>query len=152
MLYVPAYYRQSDATTIDKFVAEHSFATMISASRAGAVLASHAPFVTGRDERGRLRLQTHLARANGHVEELADGTDVLVTFQGPHAYISPRLRLARRSPACVCDCAVAPAQLVSEAAGQRADVELHGGALPRQSASAGRRRAGIDARSTVAKV
>jgi transcriptional regulator len=35
-------------------------------------------------------LQFHLARANGHWNELASGARALAIFQGPHGYISPK--------------------------------------------------------------
>jgi len=52
--------------------------------------ASHLPFVA-EEEGGQLRLLGHQARANPQWRELVPGAEVLLIFQGPHAYISPGL-------------------------------------------------------------
>jgi transcriptional regulator len=49
---------------------------------------SHIPFVIERDPGGQ-RLLGHVARANPQADALAEATDVVAIFQGPHAYVSP---------------------------------------------------------------
>jgi transcriptional regulator len=48
---------------------------------------SHVPMYAEKSER--LLIYGHLANANSQLEQLDDNPDVLVTFQGPHCYISP---------------------------------------------------------------
>jgi transcriptional regulator len=68
--------------------------TMLAASRLGALVthgsdglfASHLPFIHDAAEG---RLVGHIARANPHAERAPDGSEALVIFQGPEAYVSP---------------------------------------------------------------
>jgi len=89
-MYVPAHNRMEDRAAQLAFMRRHSFATLVTAGSGGALQASHLPFVA-EEEGGQLRLLGHQARANPQWRALADGAEVLVIFQGPHAYISPGL-------------------------------------------------------------
>jgi transcriptional regulator len=86
-MYTPSHYRIDDHQAVRSFIERHSFAAMI--SYADSFLVTHLPFVL-RGE-GALILWSHMARANPHWRRFADRPDVLVIFQGPHAYISPAL-------------------------------------------------------------
>ena len=77
-MYTPPYFRQEDPTELLQFMQSHSFATLISQE---PFVASHLPLLI---EDG--RISGHVARANPHSK--LDGQEVLVVFQGPHAYIS----------------------------------------------------------------
>ena len=55
-----------------------------------ALKATHLPFATV-EQGAELRLVAHLARANPQWRDFVDAREVLVIFQGPHAYISPSL-------------------------------------------------------------
>jgi transcriptional regulator len=87
-LYVPSHFRQDDADAAYRLIESHAFGTLVSAGPAGLHV-SHIPFVPERDDKGRVRLLAHVARANGHWKALADATDIVAIFQGPHAYVSP---------------------------------------------------------------
>lgn len=64
------------------------FGALITFSRRG-LAASHLPFVID-ESRGEFgMLFAHMARANPESATLSSDPDVLVTFVGPHAYISP---------------------------------------------------------------
>jgi len=52
-------------------------------------MATHLPFVV-EDEGGQITLLAHMARANPQWREFADGSEALVIFMQPHAYVSPR--------------------------------------------------------------
>lgn len=67
---------------------ENSFATFVSVVD-GVPFATHLPALLdhSRGEFGVLR--AHMAKANPHWQAFADGAELLVIFQGPHAYISP---------------------------------------------------------------
>jgi transcriptional regulator len=89
-MYVPANHRMEDPAARLAFMRSHSFATLVSAGPGGALQATHLPFVV-EEQGGALRLLGHQARANPQWRELAAAGEVLVIFQGPHAYISPSL-------------------------------------------------------------
>src|ERR1700722_14743394 len=63
------------------------FAAVISNSRAG-LYASHLPTVL-KDVGTFGAIEFHLARANPHWKELAEGNEALMIFQGPEGYITP---------------------------------------------------------------
>lgn len=59
------------------------------------LLASHVPMLLNPDEGPCGTLYGHLARANPHWQDLAQGTEALVIFAGEQAYISPTFTQAR---------------------------------------------------------
>ena len=83
-MYVPEEFEVADPTVAWRLVEAYSFGLLISCE-ADQPVGSHLPFMADRD---RNLLIAHLARANGHWEEL-DGRQVMAVFQGPHGYISP---------------------------------------------------------------
>jgi transcriptional regulator len=85
MLYTPARFVETDDNVINEVIAGAPFAMLISAVD-GAPIVTHAPVVPDADTGW---LLSHVACANPHSAALADGAEVLVVFNGPHAYISP---------------------------------------------------------------
>ncbi|MDM5187970.1 FMN-binding negative transcriptional regulator [Bacillus sp. DX4.1] len=86
-MYIPKYFRVEDKHEVIEFIKEHSFATMVS-YQDGKPIATHLPFVV--EERGDdLYLCGHLARPNPQWKNIEGNAQLLVMFQGPHAYISP---------------------------------------------------------------
>lgn len=89
-MYVPKQFEMADREAILDFMAANSFATLVTV-RHGAPFASHLPFILdrGRGENG--TLIAHMARANSQWKDFSEAGEVLVIFQGPHAYVSPSL-------------------------------------------------------------
>ncbi len=98
-MYIPNATRVDDQAQLLAFMQAHSFATLISLVN-GQLFATHLPLTivapTG-DADEPIRLRGHVAKANPHWQELATQSEVLVIFQGPHAYISPALYEKRES-------------------------------------------------------
>lgn len=89
-MYTPDAFRVAEPAKLTAFMQAHSFATVITHDGTSS-FASHLP-VLWRPEPGeplRGTLSTHLARANPQVRHFEEGREVLVIFQGPHAYVSP---------------------------------------------------------------
>ncbi len=86
-MYVPASFREDSPDKLHEFIKTYSFGTLFSGSE-GDFKASHLPFLLEEKAGGRGKLTGHMAKANDHWQSLA-GKEVLVVFQGPHAYISP---------------------------------------------------------------
>jgi len=84
-MYTPAHFAETDRARIEAVIRDNAFGTLVSVVD-GRAQASHIPFLYD-SERG--VLQGHVARANPQWETLDSAQDVLVIFQGPHAYISP---------------------------------------------------------------
>ena len=89
-MYVPSQNRMDDRAGQLAFIRQYSFATLVTAAPGAALKATHLPFVAV-EQGAELRLVAHLARANPQWRDFADAAEVLVIFQGPHAYISPSL-------------------------------------------------------------
>ncbi len=83
-MYVPDHFKISDQEEIFSFLQANAFGQLISLHDK-RLTSSHLPFLIADD---RKRLLCHLARQNSQWQQLAD-QQVLVTFQGPHDYISP---------------------------------------------------------------
>ena len=82
-MYIPKSFAETDTPTLYQFMRDHNFASFI--THGGSLIASHLPFMVDA-ERGVLK--AHLARANPQWKTF-DGSEALVIFQGPHAYVSP---------------------------------------------------------------
>lgn len=72
---------------IIEFIKKNAFATLVSQVD-GKPWATHLPFVLDQDKDGNAILSGHIARANPQWKSIPDNEEVLVIFQGPHAYIS----------------------------------------------------------------
>lgn len=87
-MYVPPAFRQTDLPALHREIGNCRLATLVSHGEDG-LQASHLPLLL-RPEEGRYgTLYGHLARANPHWQVLAEGTEALVMFKGPDAYVSP---------------------------------------------------------------
>ena len=86
-MYIPQANRVEEQAALLAFMQAHSFATLVSLVQ-GELFATHLPLVIVA-QGDQILVRGHLAKANPHWQELATQREVLVIFQGPHAYISP---------------------------------------------------------------
>jgi transcriptional regulator len=88
MLYCPPQTAFPNQTALYNFIEQHSFGCLVSAP----FFCSHLPWLLQRDEGEQGVLYGHIARQNPHCQLLskAPQSEVLITFTGPHSYISPR--------------------------------------------------------------
>lgn len=84
-MYVPRHFSEEDAAKLARLIAENSFGMLVTVAE-GRPFASHIPFLYERDTNV---LLGHVARANPQWRHFSGDGEVLVVFQGPHAYISP---------------------------------------------------------------
>lgn len=90
-MYIPDAFHVTDPAIIADFVRSHSFGTLVTHDDARGLFASHVPFLFREAAAGqRPVLISHLARQNQQWQSFREDAEVLVMFQGPHAYISPR--------------------------------------------------------------
>lgn len=83
-MYIPKQFQNSDTEEVKDFINNNGFGILISQVN-GKMWATHIPLVLS--ESGDT-LEGHLAKANLQWKNFNNGDEVLVIFQGPHAYIS----------------------------------------------------------------
>jgi transcriptional regulator len=83
-MYIPAKMQIKSIDQAHEFIDEFSFGSIISQCLEGTEL----PFLLKKDEGDSGTLYCHFARSNSHWQNLG-GKQVLIIFNGPHAYISP---------------------------------------------------------------
>lgn len=86
-MYIPNAERIEERAQLLAFMQAHSFATLVSHVE-GQLFATHVP-LTIEEREGASVLCGHLAKANPQWRELETAGELLVIFQGPHAYVSP---------------------------------------------------------------
>jgi transcriptional regulator len=83
-MYLPDHFSISDQDEVFSFLQANAFGQLISLQDK-RITSSHLPFLIAAE---RKHLQCHLARQNPQWRQL-EGQQVLITFQGPHDYVSP---------------------------------------------------------------
>jgi transcriptional regulator len=87
-LYIPKYFREEDRERILAFLGQNNFPALISFDGEKPV-ATHLPVEVVEAEDGRLTIYGHVSRVNPQWKTFGE-QEVLLIFQGPHTYISPR--------------------------------------------------------------
>ena len=87
-MYIPEAFNESRTEVLHQLIRERPLATLITYSQSG-LNANHVPLYLHEMPAPLGTLQGHVARSNPLVHELHDGSDALVVFHGPQAYISP---------------------------------------------------------------
>lgn len=87
-MYLPSAFAAGDDAAMVALIRDYPLGMIITACADGLQV-NALPFLPISRPDGEIRLQAHMARANPHFQALAEGTETLVVFQGPNAYISP---------------------------------------------------------------
>jgi transcriptional regulator len=89
-MYLPPQFNPKDRTAACELMRSHPFASLISTDEAGLPFVTHLPLhLQERDEQ--LVLLGHVAKPNPHWRHLQARPQTVVTFLGPHAYMSPQV-------------------------------------------------------------
>ncbi len=83
-MYIPQHFKVNDRKEILAFIKANAFGQLVSLVK-GRLFSSHIPFMLSDDGQS---LICHIAKCNPQWEEI-ENQEVLITFQGPHDYISP---------------------------------------------------------------
>ena len=86
MMYIPKYFKVTNVDEIWDFVQKNSFATIVTTEQVKPI-ATHLPLVL-KKKGDDYYLTGHMAYGNPQWRTFETCEDVLVMFQGPHAYIS----------------------------------------------------------------
>lgn len=84
-MYQPRKYQKNEPAFIFDFINRHPFATLV--VQGERLLATHIPVLT-QGTADKFILYAHIANHNEQKKFLKDGSEVLLIFQGAHAYIS----------------------------------------------------------------
>ncbi|MCY7540135.1 FMN-binding negative transcriptional regulator [Bacillus pumilus] len=85
-MYIPSFFQVKDMEEIKAFIQSHSFATVVTTTD-GKPIATHIPVSFLQIEDSYV-ISGHMAIGNPQWKTLEENEQVLVIFQGPHAYIS----------------------------------------------------------------
>lgn len=85
-MYIPKYYKVTDVNEIEEFIQMNSFATLVT-TKQGKPIATHLPLMFNKKGED-CYLTGHMAYGNPQWRTFETSEDVLVMFQGTHAYIS----------------------------------------------------------------
>jgi transcriptional regulator len=83
-MYVPQHFEVTDREKMLAFIEANAFGQLVS-TVGGRLFASYIPFILGKEGKS---LVCHVAKGNPQWKDI-ENQEVLVTFQGPHGYISP---------------------------------------------------------------
>lgn len=90
MVYLPPQFKSEDRAHALALMRAYPFASLISADDAGLPYVTHLPLhVQAQDEQ--VVLLGHVAKPNAHWRYLQARPQAVVTFLGPHAYMSPKV-------------------------------------------------------------
>lgn len=89
-MYQPPQFRTDDVRLAAAVMREHPFASLITLDDEGFPHVTHLPMHLEETE-GRLVLLGHCARPNAQWRHLLARPQALVTFLGPHAYVTPKV-------------------------------------------------------------
>lgn len=87
-MYIPEAFAENDLAMLHEFIRHHSFATLVT-QHEGVPFASHLPMFLDSNTGAHGALLGHMARNNPQWQDFVSGTEVLIVFQGAHAYVSP---------------------------------------------------------------
>ncbi len=88
-MYMPPQFNAKDPAIALELMRAHPFASVISTDDDGLPFVSQLPLVTEQGADGQVTILGHCAKPNPHWRYLEARPQALVTFLGPHAYLSP---------------------------------------------------------------
>ncbi|MBA2285738.1 MAG: FMN-binding negative transcriptional regulator [Ktedonobacteraceae bacterium] len=88
-MYIPAHFREDNLEVLHRLMRDYSFATLVSMGDDGVPIATPLPFLLEAEPTPYGTLKAHMALGNPQWRTFQPDREVLVLFQGPHAYITP---------------------------------------------------------------
>lgn len=90
-MYLPPQFASQDPRLAAQLMREHPFASLITLDDEGLPFVTHLPLHLRKEEGGHFVLLGHVARPNPQWRHLQQRPRAVVSFLGPHAYMSPRV-------------------------------------------------------------
>jgi len=88
-MYIPKHFEEKDRAKLVEFMREYNFAALVNSAKK-RYWATHLPILI-EESGGEIYLKAHMAKANPQWANFKPDEEVLVIFQEPHSYISPKL-------------------------------------------------------------
>jgi transcriptional regulator len=88
-MYLPPHFKSNNRAVALEVMRAHPFASLVSVDGEGWPYVTHLPLHVQEEEGGGLVIWGHVAKPNSHWRYLQERPQALVTFLGPHAYLSP---------------------------------------------------------------
>lgn len=88
-MYLPPQFNEKDRAVAAELMRAHPFASLITTDDEGLPFVTHLPLVLEEQGDGGLLLWGHCAKPNAQWRHLQARPRAVVTFLGPHAYLSP---------------------------------------------------------------
>ena len=89
-MYNPRWFKEDRLELLHAEIKEIAFGTLVTATKTSGIMASHIPIMLDPEKGERGTLFGHIARGNAQWRETVAGSEALVMFLGPDAYITPR--------------------------------------------------------------
>ncbi len=86
-MYTPEYYKNTDLAQIKQFIKANSFGILLT-TKTNKITGTHIPLELEIDPNGNEVIYGHVAKANMQWQQFDDSEEVLLIFNGPHAYVS----------------------------------------------------------------
>jgi len=86
-MYTPKIFQNENTEEVLQFIKQNSFGILLNQSK-GRVIGSHIPLYLDKNKAGNVVLHGHISLANTQWKAFNDTEEVLVIFNGPHAYVS----------------------------------------------------------------
>ncbi|MCA4157705.1 FMN-binding negative transcriptional regulator [Priestia megaterium] len=86
-MFIPKYFKVTAVEEIEDFIQHNSFGTIVT-TKNGKPIATHIPLILEKDEKDDYYITGHVAYGNPQWRTFEESEQVLVMYQGPHAYIS----------------------------------------------------------------
>lgn len=87
-MYLPGMFREQRIEVLHAMMLEIGAAAVVGQGPEG-LIASHVPIEIDPEPAPRGTIRCHFVRANPHAQSVADGTELLLIFQGPQGYVTP---------------------------------------------------------------
>lgn len=99
-MYVPPLFAMGEEAEVMAFCSAHPFALLVTHGRQG-LYATHLPVILKREATAGAAFFGHVARANPHWQNTDSGSEALLVFSGPQAYVTPSWYATKKETAKV---------------------------------------------------
>lgn len=86
-MFIPNYFKNEDLEEVRDFMKKNSFGILITTNN-NKIWGSHIPLELEKDLNGEEVIYGHIAKANFQWKDFKENDNVLLIFNGPHAYVS----------------------------------------------------------------
>ena len=93
-MYLPKHFEPADRALALEVMRAHNFALLVSNDDDGTPYATHLPVIVserGRGDAAQIVIEAHVAKPNPHWRYMQARPQAMLVFQGPNAYMSPRV-------------------------------------------------------------